>query len=64
FCKECGKPSPKEEALEAPAAKPAAAAAPGGGNEKRFRNCPYCGESLEGLPKTPRFCPYCSEKLQ
>ena len=64
FCKECGKPSPKEGALEAPAAKPAAAAAPGGGNEKRFRNCPYCGESLEGLPKTPRFCPYCSEKLQ
>ncbi|KQM10366.1 MAG: SPFH domain-containing protein [Candidatus Methanomethylophilaceae archaeon] len=65
FCRECGKPSPKEKAVEAPAAQPAAAAAaPGSGNEKKFKNCPYCGESLADLPKTPRFCPYCSEKLR
>lgn len=66
FCGNCGKPSPQQQPA-APPAQPAAppaagaAAAPGGG--KAFKMCPYCGESLAGLPKTPKFCPYCSEQL-
>lgn len=34
----------------------------GGDAPKAFKNCPYCGESID-LPKTPKFCPYCSEQL-
>ena len=65
FCKECGKPSPQQQAQAqppqpAPQAQPAAA--PAGGNTG-FKVCPYCGESLAGLKKTPRFCPFCSEEL-
>ena len=33
------------------------------GDELQFKICPYCGESLAGLKKTPRFCPFCSEEL-
>ena len=44
FCRECGKPSPKEKAVEAAAAA-AAAAAPAAEREE-IQNCPYCGESL------------------
>jgi len=70
FCKECGKPSPQQQAqaqppqpAPQPQAQPAAApAAPAGGNAG-FKICPYCGESLAGLKKTPRFCPFCSEEL-
>ena len=29
----------------------------------RFNNCPYCGQDISGLPKTPKFCPYCAEQL-
>jgi membrane protease subunit (stomatin/prohibitin family) len=58
FCKECGKPPVAQQ--QAP---PAAGAATGGGNKKAFSKCPYCGEDLSGLPKTPKFCPYCSEQL-
>ena len=56
FCKECGKP-PVMQQQQAP---PAQAAAGGG---KAFAKCPYCGEDLTGLPKTPKFCPFCSEQL-
>ncbi|NLF34059.1 MAG: SPFH domain-containing protein [Thermoplasmatales archaeon] len=60
FCKECGKPAPSAPAQ---AAEAAPAAAPVAGR-KAFNRCPYCGEDLAGLPKTPKFCPYCSEQLQ
>ncbi len=66
YCKECGKPSPMVKSAEsAPAAAPAPApaaeaprAAPGA-----FKRCPYCGEDLSMLKKTPKFCPYCAEEL-
>lgn len=45
----------------APAPAPAATAAPSGNTG--FKICPYCGESLAGLKKTPKFCPFCSEQL-
>ena len=34
-----------------------------GGAIPAFKNCPYCGQDISGLPKTPKFCPYCSEQL-
>ena len=63
FCKECGKPAPNTQqaapaAAAAPAAQPAAA-----GGAKKFNRCPFCGEDISSLPKTPKFCPYCSEQL-
>jgi len=67
FCGNCGKPSPMQQqaAAPAPAAPAAPAAAPGampaGG---AFKICPYCGQDLSGLKKTPKFCPYCAERLQ
>lgn len=71
FCAECGKPSPqmqqqRAQAAQAPTAAtpapaPATAAAPSGNTG--FKICPYCGESLAGLKKTPKFCPFCSEQL-
>ena len=60
YCNSCGQPSPMARQQAAPTAAPAAA---GTGNGKMFKNCPYCGEDLSGLPKTPKFCPYCSEQL-
>ena len=67
FCHECGKPSPQmqnqmqqQQAPAQPApAQPAGGAAAGGA----FKRCPYCGEDLSMLKKTPKFCPYCSEEL-
>lgn len=67
FCGNCGKPSPMMQNQQqaaapvqsAPAAAPAAA--PAGG--AAFKICPYCGQDLSGLKKTPKFCPYCSEQL-
>ena len=64
FCSNCGKPSPQAAPAEQPAAQPAAqaaSAAPAGA--PRFNNCPYCGQNISGLPKTPKFCPYCAEQL-
>jgi membrane protease subunit (stomatin/prohibitin family) len=75
FCKNCGKQAPGQEpqaaaapVAAAPAAQPAAqpataapAAAPG--TAKKFNRCPYCGEDISALPKTPKYCPYCSEQL-
>jgi membrane protease subunit (stomatin/prohibitin family) len=66
FCRECGKPSPQmqnqmqqQQAPAQPApAQPASSGAPGA-----FKRCPYCGEDLSMLKKTPKFCPYCSEEL-
>ena len=64
FCKECGKPAPNGQPVQQqappaqPAAQPAAAGAP-----KKFNRCPFCGEDISSLPKTPKFCPYCSEQL-
>ena len=67
FCGNCGKPSPMMQNQQqaaapvqsAPAAAPAAV--PAGG--AAFKICPYCGQDLSGLKKTPKFCPYCSEQL-
>ncbi len=66
FCNNCGKPSPAMTAGGAPAPGPAGApgASTGDGSESpRFKNCPYCGQDISSLPKTPKFCPYCAEKL-
>ena len=67
FCGNCGKPSPQMQAQQAPAPQPAAPqpATPGAGAAPgmRFNNCPYCGQDISGLPKTPKFCPYCAEQL-
>ena len=62
FCKECGKPAPNAApAQQPPAAQPATG---GEGAPKKFNRCPFCGEDISSLPKTPKFCPYCSEQLQ
>lgn len=66
FCGNCGKPSPmmqnqQQTAPAQPAAAQQPAAAAGGAS---FKICPYCGQDLSGLKKTPKFCPYCSEQLQ
>jgi hypothetical protein len=49
--------------VQAQGAAPAAPAAAGADNGKKFKNCPYCGEDLSGLAKIPKFCPYCSEQI-
>ena len=65
FCKECGKPAPNATPVQAPPAQQPAAAQPAaGGAVKKFNRCPFCGEDISALPKTPKFCPYCSEQLQ
>ena len=71
FCNNCGKPSPQVQPMGStpqmqtsqmhqpfpqPTPQPS-------GDAPRFKNCPYCGQDISGLPKTPRFCPYCSEQL-
>jgi membrane protease subunit (stomatin/prohibitin family) len=68
YCANCGQPSPMMGAgqpvqQQQPAQAQNAPAAGAAGAGKRFKNCPYCGEDLSGLPKTPKFCPYCSEQL-
>jgi len=63
YCGSCGQPSPMAQPA-APAAAPATAMrAPATGNGKKFNSCPYCGEDISSLAKTPKFCPYCSEQL-
>lgn len=57
FCTGCGKPSPQMQQQQPPAAQPQSGTAP------KFNSCPYCGQDISGLPKTPKFCPYCSEQL-
>ena len=62
YCNSCGQPSPliaPGQPVQAQRAPPAGGAAGG----KKFNSCPYCGEDLSGLPKTPKFCPYCSEQI-
>ncbi len=65
FCGECGKPSPQMQQQQPPAQPAPAPAqpAPSGGAPGAFKRCPYCGEDLSMLKKTPKFCPYCSEEL-
>lgn len=66
FCKECGKPAPSAQPqTTTPATAPIIQAdtVPTKGG-KKFNKCPYCGEDISALPKTPKFCPYCSEQLQ
>lgn len=71
FCNNCGKPSPQMQMQQdaAPQAQPQQAAPQQGAAQAapaeapRFNNCPYCGQNISGLPKTPKFCPYCSEQL-
>ena len=62
FCGNCGQPSPQQAPQAPPQPAPAPGAAPAGGAPK-FNSCPYCGQDISGLPKTPKFCPYCSEQL-
>jgi membrane protease subunit (stomatin/prohibitin family) len=64
FCNSCGQPSPMMSHVQQAqtAAAPANPGAPAAGG-KKFSVCPYCGEDLSGLPKTPKFCPYCSEQI-
>lgn len=69
YCSSCGQPSPmmapgqpaQAQQQAAPAASENKGVSASGG--KKFKNCPYCGEDLSGLPKTPKFCPFCSEQL-
>jgi len=68
YCSSCGQPSPLMAPGQPVQAQPAPAAAGGStgvsaAGGKKYKNCPYCGEDLSGLPKTPKFCPYCSEQL-
>ncbi len=68
FCGNCGQPSPQMQpqappVAQQPAPAPAPAAAPAPGATPKYNNCPYCGQDIRGLPKTPKFCPYCSEQL-
>ena len=63
FCKECGKPAPNGAPAAQAAPQPAAPAAAPAGAPKKFNRCPFCGEDISALPKTPKFCPYCSEQL-
>ena len=68
FCNGCGKPSPQmqmQQGQAAPApAQPQTPPAPQAPTSApRFNNCPYCGQDISGLPKTPKYCPYCSEQL-
>lgn len=60
FCSNCGRAAPTPGDQQA---QPAAAAPATGGDAPRFKVCPFCGQSLESLPKTPKFCPYCTEQL-
>ncbi len=57
FCNNCGKPSPQAQP------QPQQQVGAAGGEAPKFNNCPYCGQNIGGLPKTPKFCPYCSEQL-
>ena len=64
YCNSCGQPSPlvapgQPVQAQAQRAPPAGGAAGG----KKFNSCPFCGEDISSLPKTPKFCPYCSEQL-
>ncbi|MCQ2085159.1 MAG: SPFH domain-containing protein [archaeon] len=67
FCKECGKPSPQMQSQMQPPVQQAQPVPPAGqgvpGGNRAFQKCPYCGEDLSMLKKTPKFCPYCSEEL-
>ena len=70
YCGNCGKPSPQLQpvaaatpAPAAPAAAPAGAAPAAPAGPGVFKRCPYCGEDLSTLKKTPKFCPYCAEDL-
>lgn len=63
YCSHCGQPSPMMNQPGQPVMAGGAAQTQPAGQGKRFKNCPYCGEDLSGLPKTPKFCPYCSEQL-
>lgn len=56
FCSNCGTPSMQ---AQNPTPQPQGGATPGPG----FKICPYCGQDISGLPKTPKFCPYCAEQL-
>ena len=48
--------TPQPQPAPQPAGQPA-------GGARAFMRCPYCGEDLSSLKKTPKFCPYCAEEL-
>ena len=69
FCSSCGKPSPMtnvnaQGGMPSPATSTTSTPVIAGNTEPpKFKVCPYCGQNLEKLPKTPKFCPFCSEQL-
>ncbi len=67
FCGNCGKPSPQLQPVATATPTPTTQAAPATNGATAapgtFKRCPYCGEDLSTLKKTPKFCPYCSEEL-
>ncbi len=50
-------PAGVQQAAGSEGSPDAGAAAP------KYNSCPYCGQDISGLPKTPKFCPYCREQL-
>ena len=65
FCGHCGKQSPQAAPMQqqAPPVQQQTNVAATSGDMKKFNKCPYCGEDISSLPKTPKFCPYCAEQL-
>ncbi len=63
YCGNCGKPSPQLQPVATEAPAPAQNPGVAAGTTGAFKRCPYCGEDLSTLKKTPKFCPYCSEEL-
>ena len=66
FCGNCGQPSPMMQQQQQPPMtqmQPPVTQAQPAGQAPRFNNCPYCGQGLSMLPKTPKFCPFCNEQL-
>jgi membrane protease subunit (stomatin/prohibitin family) len=51
--------APGPQGQPSPQGAPTAAA----GTAPSYKTCPYCGQDISGLPKTPKYCPYCSEQL-
>lgn len=63
FCNNCGKPSPQMQIQQQKQTAPVHSQTSPSQEPPRFKNCPYCGQNISGLPKTPKYCPYCSEQL-
>lgn len=62
FCNNCGKPMPQPN-QQMPSGSTSVTEQQAA-TDAGFKICPYCGQDLSGLKKTPKFCPYCAEQLQ